>query len=265
MKQAILLLNRELQEELYYRDFTDDSGIFHFHSPIELYFVFGGEMEVFVNDKRRVLRAGEMSVALSYDAHSYRTVTHSRSGVLIVPPRLCEEFMIAVRNKKTASPFLSDPEAISIIFDALAKLRECPDNPLKRIGYLYVILGTLLDHLTLEPTAKPVDTHLSSRLLFYINEHYREDINLTALATALGYSREYISRYFKSSFHIGLSRYISFIRLRAAVALMQERKHSITYCAMESGFNSMRTFYRAFFEEFHCSPREYLGEELPPQ
>jgi AraC-like DNA-binding protein len=39
---------------------------------------------------------------------------------------------------------------------------------------------------------------------------------------------------------------------------MNEQKHSITHCAMESGFNSMRTFYRAFREEFGCSPGDYL-------
>ena len=56
----------------------------------------------------------------------------------------------------------------------------------------------------------------------------------------------------------GISQYITMVRLKHAVVLMQDEKHSITYCALESGFNSMRSFYRAFAKEFGCSPKEYI-------
>jgi AraC-like DNA-binding protein len=42
--------------------------------------------------------------------------------------------------------------------------------------------------------------------------------------------------------------------------LMREKRMSITDCAMESGFGSLRTFYRVFEEEFGCSPHEYLKQ-----
>ena len=47
------------------------------------------------------------------------------------------------------------------------------------------------------------------------------------------------------------------VRLKNALMLMHEGKHTLTYCALESGFNSVRTFYRAFSEEFDCTPKEY--------
>ena len=256
--KAVFNLTRDRQEELYYTEFTDDSGIFHFHSPVELYFVFEGQMEVFINDKRHVMQAGEMSVALGFDAHAYRTIGHSRSAVLIIPPYMCRDFIEAVKNKKVTSPFICDRHVVEQIQAALAKLRSPDCNPIKRTGYLYVILGTLMEHLDLRPIGDTQDTKLSSRLLGYINEHYKEELSLSTLCAAFGYSREYLSKYFKSHFQIGLSHYVTMIRLRAAASLLQEQRHSITYCALESGFRSMRTFYRAFFEEFGCSPKEYL-------
>ena len=78
------------------------------------------------------------------------------------------------------------------------------------------------------------------------------------MATEFGYSKSYLSRFFKSSFGIGINRYISTIRLKNAIELMHEKKHSITYCALESGFGSMRTFYRDFLTEFGVSPKEYI-------
>ena len=49
------------------------------------------------------------------------------------------------------------------------------------------------------------------------------------------------------------------LRLRETVLLMRAGKMSITACALESGFGSMRSFYRAFREEFGCTPKEYFA------
>ena len=70
---------------------------------------------------------------------------------------------------------------------------------------------------------------------------------------------EDISKFFKAKFNVTLVRYLTVIRLKNAVMLLHENKNSVTYCALESGFSSMRTFYRAFSEEFSCSPKEYFS------
>lgn len=256
--QAIFGLTREQHNRLYFNEYTNDSGILHFHSPIELYFVDGGEMEIFVNDKRRILCEGEMSVALSFDAHAYATLGSSRSSVLIIPSYMCEEFSQAVSHKRAVSPFICDKEVVKSIKDCFAKIKESADNPIKMRGYIYVILGIIMEHIGLESVDEPLDSKLSSRLLFYINENYKNDISLTTVSQAFGYTPEHLSRYFKACFKIGINRYITMVRLKNALELMHEGRHTVLFCAMESGFNSVRTFYRVFSEEFHCSPSEYL-------
>jgi AraC-like DNA-binding protein len=263
--QAIFGEKREQHNQLYFADYKNDHGIFHFHSQIELYFVEEGEMEVWVNDRYGVLKKGEMSVALSYDAHAYRTPKASASGVLIIPPYLCEEFVHTFKNKQLASPFIRDTATVDKIRAAALEIRRNPENKLKVKGYIYVILGLLIEHIGLCDTARELDTALSSRLLLYINAHYSEDLSLATLSRALGYSREHISRHFKSCFHIGIGRYITIVRLRHALALMQEG-HRALYCALACGFNSTRTFYRAFENEFHCPPGQYpeaIKEKTP--
>ena len=69
---------------------------------------------------------------------------------------------------------------------------------------------------------------------------------------------KFISKYFKSNLDIGLIRYINILRLKNAIKLMLTKQYNITQCAMESGFNTLRTFYRVFSEEFSCTPKEYL-------
>ena len=95
-------------------------------------------------------------------------------------------------------------------------------------------------------------------MLLYVNENFKSEITLVTLASKFGYHKSYVSRYFKQCFQVGFCEYLSAIRLKNALILMNEQKYSITHCALESGFNSMRTFYRVFREEFGCSPGEYL-------
>jgi AraC-like DNA-binding protein len=47
------------------------------------------------------------------------------------------------------------------------------------------------------------------------------------------------------------------LRLREAVLLLKKGEYGVTKCALESGFGSTRSFYRAFHEEFGVTPKEY--------
>ena len=84
---------------------------------------------------------------------------------------------------------------------------------------------------------------------------------MTHLSTAFGYNSAYLSRTFQKTFGISFGRYLSMIRLREAILLLRDRKKNVTECALESGFGSVRSFYRAFYEEFKCTPKEYLQGE----
>lgn len=253
-------IERERYNKLFFKSYENDKGALHFHSQIELYFIDDGQMEAFIGDQKRLLSKGEMSVALSYTPHAYATPHRSRSSVLIIPLYLCTEFTELMQRRRVTNPFICDADAVARIRECYRQIIDPNANALRRRGYIYVILGLILDHICTEATTTEMDPDLSSRILFYINEHFRGKLSLTVLSTALGYSPGHISRYFKDCFHIGVNQYISFIRLKNAVQLMLEKKNSITYCALESGFPSMRTFYRVFFEEFHCSPKEYLSQ-----
>jgi len=255
---AVFGLSREKKNRLYYDEYENSKGVFHFHSQIELCFVLDGELDVVVNSHERKLKKGEMSIALSFDSHAYHTPEYSKSAFLFIPTYLCQDFIDETKDKQIAEPFICDITIVKKIFSYVQEIR-CAKSELKKKGYLYLVLGTIIEHLMFESKTAATDTNLSSQLLFYINENYAKDISLADIANTFGYNQAYISRYFKESFNIGIHQYITLNRLRKALMLMHENKYSITYCAFESGFSSMRTFYRVFYNEFQCSPKEYLS------
>ncbi len=256
--RAQFSLKRESNNTLFYAEWINDSGIFHFHSQVELYFVNEGKMEVFIGNQRKILSAGEMSVALSYNPHGYNTPVSSASGALIIPTYLCGDFLKATKEKCAASPFITNKEAVKKIKEQIRELFRSDINDIEKKGRIYVILGIIMDNLILEDMSEPLDAELASRLLFWLNENFKGEVNLAAAAAHLGYSQSYLSRYFKARFGIPFNKYLNLLRLKNAVALMHESGSNVTVCALESGFSSMRTFYRVFSEEFGCSPKEYI-------
>ena len=133
-------------------------------------------------------------------------------------------------------------------------------NPVRKKGLIYMILGIITDNLKFEEKSESINIDLLTKILMYINDNFIRDISLSSVASELGYNKSYISRYFKECLGIGLNRYITMVRLRNAVMLMNDDKNTVTYCALESGFNSSRTFYRCFAEEFGCTPKDYKNE-----
>ena len=174
---------------------------------------------------------------------------------------MCEKLYLALGTTRLSSPFVSSPERREGIIDYLSRLKASEGGSLARLGYVYMLLDLIEGELSAVGGGGSDDNELISRLLLYIHKNYDKDLTLSSIATEFGYHPSYISACFKSRLNIGISRYISIIRLKNAILLLHRKKHTVTEIALECGFASMRTFYRVFRSEFGCSPKEYLSEK----
>ena len=258
--QARFNIERERENKLLIKSYKNDSCLFQFHSQIEIYMVDEGEMELFVGGKLALVGAGQISVAMGYVPHAYKTPGSSVSSVLLIPPHMCEEFVVATRGKRITDPIITDPAVCDEIRRYYSLLKEPGISRIRQVGYINVILGIIMENVELKDEGKQLDADLGSRILFYIDEHFKLGITPATISSHFGYSQSYVSRYFRSCFGITLCKYLTVVKLRNAIMLMHEGKHDVTYCALESGFSSMRTFYRSFRDEFGISPKELMAE-----
>ena len=262
--RATFHIKREQIQKFHMVHFTSLGNMFHFHSQIELFWVRRGAAEAWINELRVPVGENEIAVILSYEAHQYQQASPPRDGEytsLFIPVFLCPEFVEAVRHKKLRQPVIRDPRALAQIRSAIERLSDENLNSVEQTGWLHVILGTVLAQMELQEIPSDRTEDLPQQLLFYINEHFREDITAESMAQEFGYSTDHLAKSFRACFHMGIARYVNTLRLKDAVVRMREKKATITECALESGFGSLRTFYRVFEEEFGCSPREYLRQE----
>ena len=244
----------------HYRALTGSN--LHFHSHLELMLINQGNANVWINDTTETLSEDEIAIIPSYATHMFQAPRGTVDCTdLFIPTFLCPDFMEIVANKQAVHPFIRNPKATKKIREALQELEREDLNPIEQTGYLHMILGTVLRHLSFENGGPDENVDLPARLLLYVNEHFKEELSTAQIARAMGYSSNYLSECFRACFHIGINRYINTVRLKNALTLMRENKHTITECAMESGFSSLRTFYRVFTQELGCTPREYLKNE----
>lgn len=260
--KATFNTRRETIDTFYISNYKSMSGKFNFHSPIELLFVRRGEARVWINDVEATVRENEIAIALSFDTHSFVSTEEGEYTILFISPTMCPAFMEAVRHKNAHNPVVREVRVAERIFAALDMLADEGMNSIEQTGYIHVILGAIMGQLDLADIRSVGNDALITRLFFYINDHYKEDISVASVAQAMGYDRYYLSKCFRASFQMSINRYITTLRLKNAIMMMQDRSNSVTKCAMESGFGSMRTFYRAFTEEFGFPPREYLNRSI---
>jgi len=246
-------IKREEKNELYCGYGTAAvSTAFHFHSQIELYLIEAGTVDVWVNQKQKRLTSGEIAVSLGYDTHRYEPVSQEGTVIcLIIPANLCKE----LNGKTVSNPFIYDPVLFSSIRQCCSIISQKRNNLLTN-GCIQVICGLLLEKMEFTQREVVADPDSITQVLLYLSGHFKEDISLTSVAGTFGFNASYLSRHFKESLGIGFNQYLTMLRLREAVLLLSEGT-SAELSAYESGFTSSRTFYRCFYKEFGCTPREY--------
>ena len=232
------------------------SGGLHFHSPIEILWVKNGAVRVLINDKWDVVNHGELAIVQSYEAHQFLSEDiDGYYAIFFIPPRLCPEFSEIIQRKHIQNPIIRD---VSDILDSLTKLENGNLNVIEELGHINVILGAFLRHSDSKKKEDNFKSDLALTLIQYVNDHFTEDISIESIAEELGYNRHHVSKCFRANFNTGIIQYVNTLRLKNAVFLMRKKDKCITECALESGFGSLRTFYRVFEDEFGCSPREYM-------
>lgn len=130
-------------------------------------------------------------------------------------------------------------------------------NPVMQslVAAIYLLL---MRHFPEEATA-PVKKQLADfyKMVDYINDHFRENINVKILAQNLYMSREKVSAVFLKYANMRLNDYLDKLRIDYVNKLILEGSN-ITDAAFESGFQSIRTFNSTYKKVTGVSPSEYI-------
>lgn len=97
----------------------------------------------------------------------------------------------------------------------------------------------------------------------YIAAHQDEEINLKALSDAACYSPWYCYRIFKELTGLSVSDYVRRLKLTGAARRLKDTDAKVIDVALDSGFESVDGFQRAFYREFGVNPGTYATNPVP--
>ena len=104
-----------------------------------------------------------------------------------------------------------------------------------------------------------MDEHIEAvqRMQDYIETNLDKIITTADLANASRYSPWYSYRLFVELLHMTPAVYIRRLRLSKSALRLRDEKVKIIDVALDSGFESVDGYQRAFYKEFGCNPYEY--------
>lgn len=249
------LFNSESNLNFNTRVFEDEVWEYHFHKNLELIYVLEGALECRVNDVDYRLSAGEFGLCLPYDFHSYNPSPKAKYWVLVFSEDFVRYFSKKIVNKVgNGYAFALKPQIKDYVLSQLVFSPEPTIFTLK--SCLYAICEEYLNNVELIDKNRG-HAETISQIIDFVAVNHTKKITLSDIAKELGYDYNYMSRLFKNVFNANFSDFINMYRLETAVRLLDETSENVTEIALESGFQSVRSFHEYFKKRMGMSPSEY--------
>lgn len=103
------------------------------------------------------------------------------------------------------------------------------------------------------------------RLMAYIQEHYMDDLTLSAAAAFVCMSESYLSNLFKRETGQSFVSYLEECRMQKAILLMRKSRLPLYMIAQQVGYPNVNYFGRVFKKIRGQSPRDYLRKQKNEQ
>jgi AraC-like DNA-binding protein len=114
----------------------------------------------------------------------------------------------------------------------------------------------ILARITLTPKKTYSKDALKS-ILEYCCTHFTEDISLETLSKELHLNKSYISQVLNQQTNMSLRSFVNTLRVDAACRMLRNTERSITEIAQDVGYDSIRSFNRAFSGITSMTPKDY--------
>lgn len=231
----------------------------HLHYSIEFFLLLEGETVAYVDSVEYRVSAGEICMVFPNQIHQFKSLGDEKYILVIVNPDIFPEvgdiFIKSVPEEAVVKSRDVSDKAKQILLD----LASVSDGPYRDI----IIKGLLLSFFGLVFREKPLvelkagNSHALKTVVNYCSRNFSLDLSLDFLEKQLHISKYYISHLFSQTLGIRFNDYINSLRVTDACRQLKTTDKTVTEISEYVGFNTLRTFNRAFVKQTGMSPSEY--------
>lgn len=244
-------LEREKDENLFYKANVDNVCPGHFHKKIELLYVLEGEKKVITNNKMITLTKGQLFIADSYVIHAYLDSRNSKQICVVFPNFYLSDYFKLYGDKILDGNLITDTDYTSMLLPFILNIETLDEkDSLLFQANINMLLGYVVKKIGVSDKEYTYNIGLIGDIISYINDNYSQEITLDKLADEFGYSKYYFSRLFNSCMGTSITDYISIIRLNKVLEMLKKEDTTIADAIFACGFNSIPTFYRVLKKNY---------------
>ena len=233
---------------------------------MEFIYIHKGTLAIECPEKTFYLHEGDFALISPYTIHGYSAVSDTVDYSLAIANHdTYHDFNDSLLQMHPENPIIKSevlPSDIPALIEELVLLNDNSTQKLLIKAIVSLILARTLPLLHLKPNTETYNSALTYKALTYISNHFNEPISLDTLATFLGTSTYTVSRLFSSTIKMNFVKYVNFVRIAYAKELLDNTNFSILEVAFECGYDTARTFNRAFKEYTGTTPLNYRKRKL---
>ncbi len=224
----------------------------HLHNSFELISVTQGEMLVTVDKIHYTLTPGQAVLIFPNQVHALHTEHHSVHRLCIFSAKLVQAYGSTHISKLPVSNLFS-PNPIYL--DELWHLSSA-DDLLKIKGVLYCLCSEFNSKAKYR-NRNGEKGDLLQRIFAFVDNNYSTSCSLSDLAKATSYHPVYLSRFFKQCTGLSFTDHVNRYRIGEATYMLINTHQKMIEIAFSCGFNSLRSFNRAFKSVTGMTPTQY--------
>lgn len=259
--------------------FREKGAPWHWHKPVELFFMESGELQYFTPSGTVIFPAGSGGMVNSNVLHMTKVTSSQEKTVQLLhlfdPSLIAGEYGSRIAQKYvtpvTADSrleiiplFPDDSRQAAILASIQRSLRLSEKEPGYELKLRDILSDIWLRLFALScHAAREIDdgynreTDKIKSMMVYIHEHYAEKITVSQLAGAAFLSERECYRTFQHCLHMTPAEYIKNYRLQAARQMLAKSGASITHISHSCGLGNSSYFGKLFRESTGYTPSQY--------
>ena len=226
----------------------------HLHRNLEIYCVIKGSSHITINDREYNLTEGQGVVINSMQIHSYQNSEGTVVSFLLVGTKFLQLFN-SVYPERVLPESLFNSEANKPILQLINDITEKYDDfdVFEAMGYSNLLIHYIVKAYGTESAKKGSKKFIFSEIIQYIYDHYTEDLSLASLSEQFNYAPRSLGHLFSKYVRMDIRNFINSVRVEKVIEMKDNPENSnktILDLAVECGFNSASSFYRAYRKNY---------------
>lgn len=233
----------------------------HWHEGVEIIAMVEGCAQIICDSQPYTVQPGQFFVIHANQLHMIDSPAPGcRYHCLILERDFCAAHGIDLLIAQWTVQF-TDPPLAERMAQLLAETEHpSPYGDLRKEAIVLQFLADLCvrhrqtDAPRQSSSARPIE--LVKQTLSFLNEHYREPLTLAQICKAVGFSKYYLCRTFRSVVGQTVIDYINVRRCMSAQSLLRRGTCNVSECAAICGFSSVSYFTRQYQKTIGELPSE---------